>query len=141
MLARGVRKCYFLECVWTYITTSLKQVNIIMGWHIWNGSSVHGILQAGILEWVAISFSRESSRCRDRTWVSCIAGRCFTIWATREAHLKSRVTTNQKHKVGSQEPKRTQAIIQKKTSKPQKENPKEKEKNKEYKIKILVNKI
>ena len=46
------------------------------------GSSVHGILQAGILEWVAISFSRGSSQPRDRTRVSCIAGRFFTNWAT-----------------------------------------------------------
>ena len=38
------------------------------------GSSVHGILQARILEWVAIFFSRGSSRPRDRTWVSHIAG-------------------------------------------------------------------
>ena len=49
------------------------------------GSSVHGILQARILEWVAISFSRGSSQPRDQTWVSCIAGRCFILWATREA--------------------------------------------------------
>ena len=42
------------------------------------GSSVHGILQARILEWVAISFSRRSSQSRDRTCVSCIAGRFFT---------------------------------------------------------------
>ena len=49
------------------------------------GSSVHGILQARILEWVAISFSRRSSQSRDQTLVSCIAGRFFTIWATREA--------------------------------------------------------
>ena len=48
------------------------------------GSSVHGIFQARILEWVAISFSRGSSQPRDRTQVSWIAGRCFTIWATRE---------------------------------------------------------
>ena len=47
------------------------------------GSSVHGILQARILEWVAISFSRGSSQPRDWTQVSCITGRCFTIWATR----------------------------------------------------------
>ena len=38
------------------------------------GSSVHGILQARILEWVAISFSRGSSRPRDQTLVSCISG-------------------------------------------------------------------
>ena len=45
----------------------------------------HGILQARILEWVAIPFSRGSSRPRDQTQVSCIAGRFFTDWATREA--------------------------------------------------------
>ena len=49
------------------------------------GSSVHGILQARILEWVAISFSRGSSRPRDWTPVSHIADRCFNLWATREA--------------------------------------------------------
>ena len=49
------------------------------------GSMVHGIFQARILEWAAISFSRGSSQPRDQTWVSCIADRCFTIWATREA--------------------------------------------------------
>ena len=48
-------------------------------------SSVHGILQARILEWVAISFSRGCSQPRDWTWVSHIAGRRFTLWATREA--------------------------------------------------------
>ena len=48
------------------------------------GSSVHGIFQARILEWVALSFSRRSSQLRDWTWVSHIAGRCFTVWATRE---------------------------------------------------------
>ena len=42
------------------------------------GSSIHGILQARILEWVAISFSRGSSRPRDRTLVSCIAGRILS---------------------------------------------------------------
>ena len=49
------------------------------------GSSVHRIFQARVLEWVAISFSRGSSQPRDRTWVSHIAGRHFTIWATCEA--------------------------------------------------------
>ena len=43
------------------------------------GSSFHGILQARLLEWVAIPFSRGSSRPKDRTWVSCIADRFFTI--------------------------------------------------------------
>ena len=45
------------------------------------GSSVHGILQARILEWVATLFSRESSWPRNWAWVSCIADRFFTIWA------------------------------------------------------------
>ena len=49
------------------------------------GSSVSGIFQARILEWVAIPFSRGSSWPRDQTQVSCVAGRFFTIWATREA--------------------------------------------------------
>ena len=48
-------------------------------------SSVHGIFQARVLEWVTISLSRGSSRPRDRTWVSRVVGRCFTISATREA--------------------------------------------------------
>ena len=46
--------------------------------------SVHGIFQARVLEWVVISFSRGSSRSRNRTWVSCIAGAFLTSWATRE---------------------------------------------------------
>ena len=52
------------------------------------GSSFHRIFQAGILEWAPISFSRGSSRLKDWTQISCIADRCFTVWATREAHLK-----------------------------------------------------
>ena len=52
------------------------------------GSFVHGILQARILEGVAIPLSRGSSWPRDQMWVSCIAGRFFTIWATREALLQ-----------------------------------------------------
>ena len=48
------------------------------------GSSVRGILQARILDWVAISFSRGSSWPRDQTWVSYIAGGFFTIWAITE---------------------------------------------------------
>ena len=49
------------------------------------GSSIHGIFQARILEWVAISFSRVSSQPKDWTGVSSTAGRLFTVWATREA--------------------------------------------------------
>ena len=47
--------------------------------------TVHGILQARILKWVAFPFSRGFSQPRDRTQVSCIAGRFFTSRATREA--------------------------------------------------------
>ena len=48
------------------------------------GSSVLGILQARILEWVVIPFSRGSAWPRDWTWVSCIASRFFNMSATRE---------------------------------------------------------
>ena len=51
------------------------------------GSSIHGIFQARVLEWAAISFSKGSSQPRDQTQVSHIADRCFTIWATREAQI------------------------------------------------------
>ena len=54
------------------------------------GSSVHGILQAGILEWGAIPFSRASSRPWDQTRVTCIAGGFFTICATRDALYRLR---------------------------------------------------
>ena len=47
-----------------------------------------GILQARILEWVAMSSFRGSSQPMDWTCVSWIAGRFFTVWATREAHFK-----------------------------------------------------
>ena len=53
------------------------------------GSSTHGIFQARVLEWVAISFSRGSSRPSDKTQVPRLAGRRFTVWATREAMMKT----------------------------------------------------
>ena len=71
----------------------IRKVKVKSPSHVWlcyptdcslPGSSVHGILQARILEWVAISFSRVSSQSRDQTWVSHIGGRCFNLWATRE---------------------------------------------------------
>ena len=49
------------------------------------GSPVPGILQARIQEWVASSFSRGSFQHRDRSQVSCVAGRFLTVWATKEA--------------------------------------------------------
>ena len=59
------------------------------------GSSVHGILQARILEWVTISFSRGSCWPRDWThvsYISCIADRFLTFWAAREAHTHIHTT-------------------------------------------------
>ena len=48
------------------------------------GPPVHGIFQAIVLEWIAISLSRGSSQPRAQTQVSCILDRRFTVWATRE---------------------------------------------------------
>ena len=70
-----------LSCIWLFATP----------WTVSTpGSLVHVIFQERILEWVAISFSRGSSRPGDQTQVSCTAGRFFTIWATRWAseHIK-----------------------------------------------------
>ena len=84
---------------WLVVSLSWRKVKVLVTQSyptLWDpmdcnppGSSVHGILQARILEWVAFPFSRGSSQPRDQTWVSCIAGRFFTIWATREASLGS----------------------------------------------------
>ena len=60
---------------------------IPMDWSL-PGSSAHEILQARILEWVAVPLSRGSSQPRDRTQVSCTAGKFFTDWATRETHVE-----------------------------------------------------
>ena len=51
------------------------------------GSFVHGILQARVVEWAALSFSRGTSWPGYLTQVSHMAGRCFPLWATRDAHL------------------------------------------------------
>ena len=53
-----------------------------------HGRYVHGTLQARVLEWVAVPFSRGSSQPRDQTQVSCIAGGFFTSWATWEVAHK-----------------------------------------------------
>ena len=57
--------------------------------------SIHGIFQARVPEWVAISFFRGSSWPRDQTLVSRIAGRRFTLWDTREAHGEGGIQCNQ----------------------------------------------
>ena len=54
------------------------------------GSSVHGISQARILEWVMISFSRGSSQPRDQTPVFCIGRQILYLWASWEAHIKNK---------------------------------------------------
>ena len=68
------------------------------------GSPVHGISQARVLEWLAIPFSRGSSQSRDRTQLSCMAGRFFTIWASKdEEQSEPRRATQARrlqHKVG-----------------------------------------
>ena len=66
-------------------------------------SSIHGILQAKILEWVDISFSRGSSRPRDQTQVSHIAGRRFNLCTTREALKYKNPSTNIKDFKGGKE--------------------------------------
>ena len=69
------------------ILISLSQVQLfVTPWTVAPpGSSFHEILQPRVLEWVAISFSSRCSQPRNQTQVSCITGRFFTIWATREA--------------------------------------------------------
>ena len=66
-------------------------------------SSVHGIFSARILEWVAIPFSRGSFWPRDWTWVSCIAGKFFTIWATRKIpeDLEQKLMEDHEHQVAT----------------------------------------
>ena len=66
-------------------------------------SSIHGILQARIQEWVVISLSRGSSRSRDRTQVSRVAGRCFNLCTTREAFKYKNPSTNIKDFKGGKE--------------------------------------
>ena len=77
-------------CVCVYVCVCVCEVAQSF-WTLYNpmdcsppGSSVHGILQARILEWVAISFSRRPSWSRDQTHISCIWGSFFTTLATRE---------------------------------------------------------
>ena len=84
------------------------------------GSSIHGIFQARVLEWLAISFSRGSSQLRDRTWVSCIAGRLpsqspgkpigqgkhklnLEYWLVSESRAVLRKTKGWRHLKGTQE--------------------------------------
>ena len=72
------------EVKWSEVTQSCPSLCGTMDCSL-PGFSIHGIFQARVLEWGAISFSRGPSWPRDRTRVSRIAGRRFTLWATREA--------------------------------------------------------
>ena len=82
--------CVICVCICVCVRTGVfVYVNMLVAQSCWTlcksvdssppGSSVHGILQVKILQWVAIPFSRGSSQPRDGTWVSCIAGRFFTV--------------------------------------------------------------
>ena len=79
-----LKMLYFILCVKVSVAQSCLTLCDPMDWGL-PGSSVHGILQKTILEWVAIPFSRVASWPRDWTQISCIAGKFFTLWATREA--------------------------------------------------------
>ena len=82
----GVRERAFLSICCCLVTESCLTLCNLMDCNPPH-SSVHGIFQARILGWIAISSSRESFRPRDGTQVSYVAGRFFTIGATREALL------------------------------------------------------
>ena len=83
----GVGCHYLLQCMKVKsereVTQSCPTLSYPMDYSL-PGSSIHGIFQARVLEWVVFHFSRESSQPRDRTQVSRIASGFFTIWATRD---------------------------------------------------------
>ena len=98
----GPEACSALTAVWAWATPSnrVSVLHLLNGdnTHAWKWKSlsrawlcdpidytVHAILRARIMEWVAFPFSRGSSQPRDQTQVSHIAGGFFTSWATREA--------------------------------------------------------
>ena len=77
---------FLCDLIWKVVLVAqLCPTHCATPWILAHQAPLHGILQARILEWVAISFSRGSSQPRDRSQVSCIAGRFFTVWAMREA--------------------------------------------------------
>ena len=94
------RRMYRCICYWVQVHTAcfMKSESVVlvaqscptlcnpMDSRLW-GSSVCGSLQARIMEWVAVSYSRGSSQPRDQTHVSWIIGEFFTFRATREAIL------------------------------------------------------
>ena len=81
-----VRRCFSLSEKWVLVTQSCPTLYDPMDCSP-PGSSVHGILQARILEWVAIPFSRRSSPPMNQNHISWIAGGFFTIWACQTLFL------------------------------------------------------
>ena len=78
------------KCMYhVYIIENECESHSVMSNSLWSHGLfiVHGILQAWILEWIAVPFSRGSSQPRDQAQVSCIADRFFSSWATREARV------------------------------------------------------
>ena len=94
--------CPFLWAIVVWVTQSCPTLCDPMDCRL-PGSSVHGILQVRILEWVAIPFSRGSSQPKNRTQVSCMTSRFFTIWATREALCVSWVISKARNKSSQME--------------------------------------
>ena len=78
---------FFWKCSSWYLSLKVKVAQSCLTLCNPMDYTAHGILQARILEWVAYPFSRGSSRPRNWTRVSCIAGGFFTSWATREAPI------------------------------------------------------
>ena len=83
LLSEGLCFWYAGEVKWSEVAQSCPTVCDPMDCSL-PGSSVHGIFQAVVLEWIAISFSRGSSQARDRTQVSHSVDRRLTVWTTRE---------------------------------------------------------
>ena len=81
--ASSVLDIFFIWCALCFVTQSCLTLCDPMDCSP-AGSSVHGILQARILEWVAMPSTRGSSQPRDRTLVSRTAGKFFTAWASRD---------------------------------------------------------
>ena len=76
-----------LLCSWNSPgkNTGVNSHSLLQEIFLTQGANLSGILQARTLEWITIPFSKRSSWPREQIWVSCIAGRLFTIWANREA--------------------------------------------------------
>ena len=92
-----IRPAYFICCFWWWRWFSCKVIS-----NSWDpmdcslpGSSVYGVSQARMLEWVAISFSRGSSQPRDWTWVAYIAGGFITGWVTRKTCTQFKIIFKQ----------------------------------------------